>query len=188
MKFCLALATAVLFGTQAGAALNDTSPVPATPEAVYAVLFDQQGTDAAVPICAVDTADRADLVPASLQPRRSQDLDLKLNLPRCSNEQQNIIGVMADKGNPNQVAALPAFVGSLCAINFVASAAIVVAANMSANRTIHDNASGFAIGAGTGAGVARGIDLASKVGMGAVGFICSSAGVYVGYLVMPSRR
>jgi hypothetical protein len=171
--------------------LNDKTDAPPTHKPIYAVLFEQQAEDAGTPVCVVPTVNRTDLVPGYLKPvPGSPDSNMKpiFALPLCSPDQQSVISALATAPNStDQAALLPVGLGALCAINFVASTAIVVAANVSANRMLSANASGFALGAGTGYAVAKGVDFASKVGLGGVGFLCSGAGVYVGYMLVPAR-
>lgn len=183
------LITSALTCSNAGASLNaeeDRRSLAAS----YLVLFAPNSQGVPVPVCGAKTAGRPDLLPATLEPAATTT-EVDLNLPTCTPSQELMVhGLISDMVRP-KYAALPVALAPICAINFMAAASLVVIANMSQNRMLSDQVTGFALGAGTAPGIWQGIDFAGKLGLGAVGFICSAAGVYAGYALVPapySRR
>lgn len=178
------LTLSLVFSLNAGARsyLGDT--VSRTePVAQYAVLFESEQSG---PVCAIDMATQPELAPKGVQtPNTSTDLNLAL--PACSESQKQTVAALSQTTDTRTAAVQGLFV-PLCAFNFIGSAIAVAAANYNNHPALTNNVSGFALGYGTAAGVARGVDLAAKVGLGAVGFLCSGAGVYVGYMLVPRTR
>ncbi len=175
----------------AGAKVNEGEETLSPPLATHAVLFTVDADGTGRPACAIDVSGHPELVPGGLTVAESGTSDFKSSHQICDEEQMKAITQIVSEPLEHKVAAVaavPPLIGSICLANFAISTAIVVAANLSNNRMLSDNASGFALGFGTGAGAMRGIDLASKLGMGAVGFACSAAGAYVGYYIVPAPR
>lgn len=178
------LTLSLVFSLNAGARsyLGDTA-ASSKPVAQYAVLFENEQNG---PICAIDMATQPELAPPGVNvPASAQNL--QLSLPACTDDQKQTVAALTQTADTRTAAVQGLFV-PLCAFNFVGSAIAVAAANYNNHPALTNNVSGFALGYGTAAGVARGVDLAAKVGLGAVGFLCSGAGVYVGYMLVPRTR
>lgn len=187
VKNIIFVLAAALAGTSATARTADNLST-ASLRASTAVLFQNDARGEPVPLCVTDVSNKPELVTLSVVSTHNPEPQTQVSLPICTQTELKLIQEVARNASREKYAVVPGVVGSLCAVDFLVSAGVVMAANVSRNRMLTDNATGFALGAGVGSGVARGIDLAAKLGLGGVGFACSAAGIYVGYLLVPGYR